>query len=91
MKATKRTWLVIDDLITDDHVVPVGPELVEREDVEPGAFISGRVEVDPHRVLLQQRRKPFVDRQVLVGLQVQQLEKKTLVLVKSKRDWSKVI
>ncbi len=51
------------------------PELVEREDVEPGSLVSSRVEVHPHGVLLQQGRKPLVDGQVLVRLEVEQLKK----------------
>ena len=47
--------------------------LVEGEYVEPGALVAGGVQVHPHGVLLQQRRQPLVDRQVLVGLDVQQL------------------
>ena len=30
-------------LVPHHDIVPVGPELVEGEDVEPGALISGRI------------------------------------------------
>ena len=66
-------YLGTTHLVPDDDVVPVGPELVEGEDVEPGALVAGRVQRDPHGVLLQQRREALVHRQVLVRLEVQQL------------------
>ena len=63
-------------LVSDDDVVPVGPELVEGEDVEPGALVAGGVEVDAHGVLLQEGRKTLVHSQVLVRLQMEKLEKR---------------
>jgi len=62
-----------DYLVSHDDVVSVGPELVERQDVEPGALVAGGIQGDAHGVLLQQRGQLLVHRQVLVALDVQQL------------------
>ena len=56
------------------YVVALAAELPEGLDVEPGALVARRVQGHPHGVLLQQRREPLVHRQVLVGLDVQQLK-----------------
>ena len=66
-------------LVAHDDVVAVGAELVEGEDVEPGAFVARGVQGDSHRILLQASRKTFVHCQVLVRLQMQQLEIKIRV------------
>lgn len=50
------------------HAVSDGAQFVEGLDVEPGAFVSGRVQHHPHGVLLQQSWKTLVHRQVLVAL-----------------------
>lgn len=55
------------------HAVSNGAQLIEGLDVEPGAFVSGRVQHHPHGVLLQQGGKTLVHRQVLVALQVEEL------------------
>jgi len=69
-----------DHLVAHDHVVSDGAQLVEGLYVEPGALIAIGVQVDPHRVLLQQRRQPLVDRQILVGLQMQELHHSPSIL-----------
>ena len=56
------------------------PQLVEWRHVEPGSLVAGRVEVDAHGVLLQQRRLALVHGQVLVRLQVKQLQFQTASL-----------
>ena len=61
-------------LVPHYNIVPVGPELVEGEDVEPRPLVPRRVQVDPHRVLLQQGGKTLVHCQVLVGLDVEELQ-----------------
>lgn len=38
------------------YIVPIGAELPERLDKEPGAFISGGVQGHPHGVFLKQSR-----------------------------------
>ena len=55
------------------YVISSRAQLVERLNEEPGAFVSGCVERDAHGVLLEQRRKSFVDGEELVALDVQQL------------------
>lgn len=55
------------------YVVSFAAELPEGLDVEPGTLVSGRVQGNPHGVLLQQRRKPLVHRQELVALNVKEL------------------
>ena len=63
------------------------PQLVEGRHVEPGALVAGRVEVDAHGVLLQERRLALVDGQILVRLQVKQLKPKTALLLPQKVYW----
>ena len=53
--------------------VPGGAQFVVRLDIEPRAFIAGRVQSHSHGVLLQQGRQPLVHRQELVALDMQQL------------------
>lgn len=55
------------------HAVSYGAQFVEGLNVEPGAFVSSRVQHHPHGVLLQQSGKTLVHRQVLVALQVEEL------------------
>ena len=62
-----------DDLVPDDDAVAVAAQLVKRHDVEPAAFVAVRIQVDPHRVLLEQRGQTLVHRQELVGLEVEKL------------------
>lgn len=57
------------------YVVPVGAQLPEGLDEEPGAFVPRPVQRDPHGVLLQQSREALVHRQVLVALHVEELQK----------------
>ena len=56
------------------------PKFVEGRHVEPGPLVAGRVEVDAHGVLLEERRLTLVHRQVLVRLQVEQLQSETALL-----------
>lgn len=60
-----------DHFIADDDAVAVASQLVERHYVKPRALVSVRVQVNPHRVLLQQSRQPLVYRQEFVGLEMQ--------------------
>lgn len=55
------------------HTVSQGPQLVEGLNVEPGTFVSSRVQRHSHGVFLQQRWQPLVHRQVFIAFQVQQL------------------
>lgn len=59
--------------MTDTDLVAGDAQLVEGEDVEPGALVARHVQRHPHGVLLKVRRQPLVHRQVLVALEVQQL------------------
>lgn len=68
-----RVHRLHDHLVADDDAVAVASQLVKRHYVEPGALVPVRVQVNPHRVLLQQRRQPLVHRQEFVGLEMQQL------------------
>lgn len=65
------------------YVVPVGAQLPEGLDEEPGAFVPRPVQRDPHGVLLQQSREALVHRQVLVALHVEELQKQ----IRSCGDW----
>ena len=58
------------------YIVSFAAELPERLDVEPGALVTGRVQRNPHGVLLQQSGKTLVHRQVLITLNVQELSEK---------------
>lgn len=55
------------------YVVSFAAELPEGLDIEPGTLVPGRVQGNPHGVLLQQRRKALVHRQELVALNVKEL------------------
>lgn len=62
----------------ETYIISLAAELPEGLDVEPGALVPGRVQRNPHGVLLQQSREALVHRQVLVTLNVQELgQKKT--------------
>jgi hypothetical protein len=69
--------LQISYLVPDDYVVPVRSEFVEWEHVEPGALVPGSVQVHSHRVLLEEGGQALVHCQVLVGLDVEKLKRKT--------------
>lgn len=71
-----------DHLVPDDDVVAVRSEFVERENVEPGSLVSGRVQRHSHGVLLLQSGQSLVDRQVLVRLQMKKLRRKKCELQK---------
>lgn len=59
-----------DDLVADDDAVAVAAQLVKRHYVQPRALVAIRVQVHPHRVLLEQGGKSFVDGQEFVGLEM---------------------
>lgn len=58
------------------YIVTLAPQLPEGVDVEPGPFVPRGVQGHTHGVLLQQRRQPLVDGQVLVAFYMQQLQGK---------------
>lgn len=68
-----RVHRLHNHFIADDDAVAVASQLVERHYVQPRALIPVRVQVNPHRVFLQQRRQPLVHRQEFIGLEMQQL------------------
>lgn len=63
-----------NDFIADHHIVAGRSELVEGHDVEPGALVTVGVQIDAHRVLLEQRWQALVDRNVFVGFKMEQLD-----------------
>lgn len=60
------------------YIVSFAAQLPEGLDVEPGTLVPGRVQGDPHGVLLQQGREPLVHRQELVALNVKELRQTEL-------------
>lgn len=58
------------------YIITLASQLPEGMDVEPGAFVPCGVQRHTHGVLLQQRRQPLVDCQVLVAFYMQQLQGK---------------
>ena len=75
------------DSAQDDRVSS-GTQFVKWQNVEPRAFVAGRVQQHSHRVLFQQGWQPFVDGQIFVGFQMQQLVNNSISFyVKSARDY----
>lgn len=67
------------------YIISFTTELPEGLNVEPGALVPGRVQRNPHGILLKQSRKTLVHRQILITLNVQQLRQKNQgVSIKSK-------
>lgn len=58
------------------YVISLAAELPEGLDIEPGTLVPGRVQRNPHGVLLQQSRETLVHRQELITLNVQELRQK---------------
>ena len=58
---------------SDAYTVTSGAEFIERLDVEPRSLVASQVQSNSHSILLQQRWKPLVHRQILVTLEMQQL------------------
>ena len=77
-----------DDFFAQDDRVSSGTQFVKWQNVEPRAFVAGRVQQHSHRVLFQQGWQPFVDGQIFVGFQMQQLVNNSISFyVKSARDY----
>lgn len=60
----------------ETYIISFAAELPEGLNVEPGALVPGRVQRNPHGVLLKQSRETLVHRQVLIALNVQELRQK---------------
>lgn len=58
------------------YIISFAAELPEGLNVEPGALVPGRVQRNPHGVLLKQGRETLVHRQELITLNVQELRQK---------------
>lgn len=62
---------------TETYIISFAAELPEGLNVEPGSLVPGRVQRNPHGVLLKQSRETLVHRQVLITLNVQELRQKS--------------
>ena len=75
-----------DNFIAQNDRVSSGSQFVERQNVEPGTVVSRWVQRDAHCVLLQQGGKSFVDGQIFVGFQMQELLVEEALFIYL-RDW----
>lgn len=71
-----RNTLLMERGVCETYIISFAAELPERLNVEPGALVPGRVQRNPHGVLLKKSGEALVHRQELIALNVKELRQK---------------